>query len=323
MSVTGPCRERDELSTGPCLRDVSRSVVEQPQLENPGRVESVDPQHRPGRGCRGGGGHEPDELAAGHLAPRARPPPDRRWRRSRAAPLPPSPRRSCSPGRAPRSAAPARARARPGSRRRAPAPQPRLPRRVERAAQVDVEGDQRRSRADQDGARTSSSRVGPKSGASSPARRSAAAAPLAPPRAEEGRPAPTGELAVEEDRQPELAADALGQRERRFARPLHVLRPQRHDRHDVGHADARMRALVQPQVDPLTRARRSPASSASTTSSSDPTSVKTERLWSASACTSSTRALRRERLASASIVARSRPSEKFGTDSSGRVTRVV
>src|SRR5262245_47669342 len=66
-----------------------------------------------------------------------------------------------------------------------------------------------------------------------------------------------------------------------------------------------------------------PASSASTSASADPTSVNTERLWSVSAWTSSSRARDPSASASASIVARSRPSEKFGTDSSGRTTRVV
>src|SRR6188472_3616114 len=64
-----------------------------------------------------------------------------------------------------------------------------------------------------------------------------------------------------------------------------------------------------------------PASSDATSSSPVPTRVKTERLWSSSAWTSSSRAPpERSAAASASIVARSRPSEKFGTDSRGRDT---
>src|SRR4051794_23342698 len=65
------------------------------------------------------------------------------------------------------------------------------------------------------------------------------------------------------------------------------------------------------------RATRTPATSASASSSPEPTSVNTERLWSASACTSSTRACAARASAIAAIVAESRPSLKFGTDSSG------
>ena len=65
------------------------------------------------------------------------------------------------------------------------------------------------------------------------------------------------------------------------------------------------------------RATATASASASTSSRSCPTTVNTERLWSGSLWTSS----RRTRAASArpiaSIVAGSRPSEKFGTDSSG------
>src|SRR5262245_35041085 len=65
------------------------------------------------------------------------------------------------------------------------------------------------------------------------------------------------------------------------------------------------------------RAHATPATSASTNASGSPTSVKTERLWSGSECTSSNSAELDNALARASIVASSRPSEKFGTDSSG------
>ena len=65
------------------------------------------------------------------------------------------------------------------------------------------------------------------------------------------------------------------------------------------------------------RATSTAATSASTSGPSSPTTVNTERLWSASACTSSTRACADSASPIASIVARSRPSEKFGTDSSG------
>ena len=65
------------------------------------------------------------------------------------------------------------------------------------------------------------------------------------------------------------------------------------------------------------RAHAIPASSDSTSSSSEPTSVNTERLWSGSVWTSSSRARSPNAVASAAIVSGSRPSETFGTDSSG------
>jgi SAM-dependent methyltransferase len=58
-------------------------------------------------------------------------------------------------------------------------------------------------------------------------------------------------------------------------------------------------------------------------SSSSPTSVNTDRLWSPSECTSSNSARADSAFASASIVARSRPSEKFGTASSGSIERTL
>ena len=67
------------------------------------------------------------------------------------------------------------------------------------------------------------------------------------------------------------------------------------------------------------RAQAIPASSASTSSSSLPTSVYTDRLWSWSEWTSSRRACPASAPPIASIVARSRPSEKFGTASSGSI----
>src|SRR5918995_6944529 len=64
------------------------------------------------------------------------------------------------------------------------------------------------------------------------------------------------------------------------------------------------------------RAHAIPASRVSINSSSSPTSVNTERWWSASTCTSSKRAGAESVWRSASITAASRPSEKFGTASS-------
>src|SRR5919109_3440104 len=68
------------------------------------------------------------------------------------------------------------------------------------------------------------------------------------------------------------------------------------------------------------RAHSMPASSADSSASSSPTSVKTDRLWSGSECTSRSSAGPESAAASASIVSGSRPSEKFGTASSGNRT---
>ena len=54
-----------------------------------------------------------------------------------------------------------------------------------------------------------------------------------------------------------------------------------------------------------------------------PPSVNTDRLWSTSACTSSTRACAASASRSAAIVSAERPSEKFGTASRGRAMRAV
>ncbi len=67
----------------------------------------------------------------------------------------------------------------------------------------------------------------------------------------EGRPASGCELAVEEDRERQLAADLARDLERRLARASHVLRPYRDDRHDVGRADPRVRTEVVAQVDAI------------------------------------------------------------------------
>ncbi len=60
-----------------------------------------------------------------------------------------------------------------------------------------------------------------------------------------------------------------------------------------------------------------PATRLSTSASSSPASVNTERLWSASECTSRSAAAEPNAAASAAIVFGSRPSETLGTDSSG------
>src|SRR5258708_8306555 len=71
------------------------------------------------------------------------------------------------------------------------------------------------------------------------------------------------------------------------------------------------------------RAALTAASNPSSSWCSAPTTVKTDRLWSGSACTSSSRAWVASAAPIASIVARSRPSEKFGTDSSGSIARTL
>ena len=190
------------------------------------------------------------------------------------------------------------------------------------APQVDVEGDQRPARADEHG---TGGRIEPR-------------------RAEVGR-----ELAGVDPALELLAARRAGRTParapvppyRKTGRPSSPIRPATSQAtppapapcppgatgtsgHDVGRADPRVRALVPAQVDPLARAldpgderrRRAPASS--------PTSVNTERLWSASAWTSSSRARSAERRRrSRRSSPRSRPSEKFGTDSSGNTLRTL
>ncbi len=69
---------------------------------------------------------------------------------------------------------------------------------------------------------------------------------------EERRPPAARQLAVEEDGQAELA-HPLGQAKSRRLRPLHVGRPQRHNRDDVCGADPRVRSLVSGEIDPIPR----------------------------------------------------------------------
>ena len=168
----------------------------------------------------------------------------------------------------------------------------------------------------------SSSFVGPKSGASSPPsiRRCSSSGP---PARKNAGPRPAAELAVEEDRQAELVPDPLRQSQRRLARPLQVLRDERDERDDVGGPDPRMRAVVaRAGRSARARTRSLPAAPRQLVLGADEredravvvlVGVHVEQRAPAIASAS----------ASASIVARSRPSEKFGTDSSGRATCVV
>ena len=157
------------------------------------------------------------------------------------------------------------------------------------AAEVDVEGDQRTPRADE---HRTGSRVepgGPKSGREL-ARVDAFLQLGDAAAAEERRASPGRELLpVQERRQPELLTDALGEPERGGARagmsswrigttgttsaaPMHGWTP-----------SCRSRSIS-------SRARATPSTRAASSSSSAPTSVNTERLWSWSTWTSSSRA---------------------------------
>ena len=170
----------------------------------------------------------------------------------------------------------------------------------------------------------SSSRAGPKSG------RELARVdpPLELRRARRARknagPAPGAELAVEEDRQAELAADPLRESQRAVPRPLAVFRSERDDRHDVGGADSRVRALVL-GAGRSARARTAiPARSASTSDvvvadEREDRAVVIGVRVDVEQARAASRAPRRAPRSSPA----SRPSEKFGTDSSGSSTRVL
>ena len=136
------------------------------------------------------------------------------------------------------------------------------------AAEVDVERDQRRPRPEDHPARGRVQLGRPEVGyeltrREPPLELGATAAAV------ERRPALGWR--VEEHGQAELA-DASTDRRGSGAGPLKVVGPQRHDRDDVRCADARMRAVVLPQIDPL-HCTATPATSASRSSSSVPTSV--------------------------------------------------
>ncbi len=60
-AIPGKSRARPESRYG-------RSVVEQTELEHPGRIEALDPEHRARRVDCGSGGHQAHELAADDLS---------------------------------------------------------------------------------------------------------------------------------------------------------------------------------------------------------------------------------------------------------------
>ena len=243
-------------------------------------------------------------------------------RRSRAARPPPSPRRSCSPGRGRRAAGRGRARARPGSRRR-------VSRTTAAIARATSTSSLRRLTLKAISGRRAPTSTAPARGIE--LRRAEVRRELArvDPPLELLRPAaPEERRAAARRRRRGRPADRARRSARPPpapppARPLHVLRAHRDERDDVRRADPRMRALVPAQVDALARALDAGDERRRRAPSSVPTSVNTERLWSASAWTSSSRAGPPSAAASASIVARSRPSEKFGTDSSGSTSRTL
>ena len=131
---------------------------------------------------------------------------------------------------------------------------------------------------------------------------------LGPAAPEERRPAALADLAVEEHRQPELRREPLPDQPRDPRGAPHVLGTQRHDRDDVRGADPRMRALVRARGRCAPSRTRRLRRARPRARLSSPTSVKTERLWSGSEWTSSRSACCESAAASASIVARSRPS---------------
>ena len=197
-------------------------------------------------------------------------------------------------------------------------------------AQLQVEGDERLARGDERRAGAAGAApAGRSPGARAPAelgrrareRRDAAAAQLGA-----GAPGPlAGELAVEKTG----TSSSLPMRSATTSASAHA-RPARagveiDERHDIDRADVRMRAglraiaaRARDDVDRRRPPRARPRSSASASARWRPASVNTERWWSASLCTSSSRtraagraAARPPRRALPATLA-SRPSETFG-----------
>ena len=210
-------------------------------------------------------------------------------------------------------ARPARGRSRPSARTPGkPPPRSRTTAAISRATstvaarEVDVERDQRPPRADEDAARRRVEPRRPEVG-----RELARVDPplqlLGAAAAEERRPAAGADVGVEEDGQSELLADAP--RELSAAARARAACPRagsarsgrRRRRRSAG---ARRRAA---QVDPLPRARDAREERVDELVARSPTSVNTERLWSASAWTSSS-----SRLPSAGPIASTTPIAAFG-----------
>ena len=234
-----------------------RSALKQSKLEQTRRRKAVDPEHRPRSRGRGRGGHQPDELRAGHVHS-----PRRSFRFDARedlvqrgglvildvhAHLCVTGERKCESERTYAGKAAARLTHDRGDRAR----DLDVVRR-----EVDVERDQGTPHADDDAA---GARV--ELGWTEIRRELTCVDPTLQlvwsAAAEEGRPPARRKLSVQEDRQCELLADPLGNASGRDPRALAVLGSQRNDGHHVGGADARMSALVPPQVDPIARARHS------------------------------------------------------------------
>jgi hypothetical protein len=125
---------------------------------------------------------------------------------------------------------------------------------LELALEVDVERDQRPTRADEDRSgglvKALGAEVRPQVASVDPTLQLIRTA--AP---EERGPAARGELAVQEDREAEVVADSPRQLLCGVPRTRHVIREDRHDGDHVGGADPRMSSFVTAQVDPLPGAR--------------------------------------------------------------------
>ena len=201
---------------------------------SPRCVEAVDAQARAGRRSGCARGHQADELQPSTSMPRRLASSVHSFDDVVEAQPPPSPPRSCSPGRRPRAEA-----SRPSARTPGKPPplshdgRDRLGRVDVLRAEVDVERDQRLG-----GAPTMTP---PAAGVErspardrAPARPRRAGAPTLRPATTEVRRAPAAaDLAVEEDRQRELVRDPLGEPHGGRTRPCHVTGDDRDERNDV------------------------------------------------------------------------------------------
>ena len=230
-----------------------RLVGDKPQLEHVRRIQSRHPEQRAGRRDGGTCRQQPNELRTGHAEPsRGRLPLDRCHHLVQRRRSPVLDVEAYLHVSRPREAESERADA-----GEAAVALPHRTRHFARgvevvAREVDVEGDQRRARPDQHAARAL---VEPRwtevrselAGVDAPLQLGRASAP------EERRRLSAAQLAVEEDRKLELSTDPLRKQQRRRTGALHVIRPHRDKRHDVGRTDPRVHALVAPQVDACLR----------------------------------------------------------------------
>ena len=229
--------------------------IEQSELEQARCIETVDPEHRAGSCSSRGGWHQPDELRAGHLDASRR-----RLRFDAGDDL--VQRRGLVVLDVHADLRVTGARQREAERANTPEAAVLLADHGRDRArdlhvvgsQVDVERDQRPPRADDHAARAWVEPCGAEirrqlPGVDAPLQLTATTA------AEQGGPTAGRQLAVQEDRQLELRADAFPHFTCDCARAIAFACLERDDRDDVGRADPRMRALVPTQVDSLARAR--------------------------------------------------------------------